>query len=92
VPHRGLTTLGAFVTTLGLITGCSDGNATPGARDRSNRPRPTTELRSFREAGDPDNTRIRAILDFRAPALGGGTIRGADYAPWGVAFWFWAPW
>jgi hypothetical protein len=32
------------------------------------------------------------ILDFEAPLLGGGTLRGADYAGKDVAFWFWAPW
>lgn len=35
---------------------------------------------------------IPEILDFEAPLLAGGTLRGADYAGKDVAFWFWAPW
>jgi len=32
------------------------------------------------------------ILDFSAPKLGGGTVRGAEYAGADLAIWFWAPW
>ena len=32
------------------------------------------------------------VLDFEAPLLDGGTLRGADLAGKDVAFWFWAPW
>jgi len=32
------------------------------------------------------------ILNFEAPNLAGGVIRGADYVGKDVAFWFWAPW
>jgi hypothetical protein len=32
------------------------------------------------------------ILDFTAPLLGGGTLRGSDYTGKDVAIWFWAPW
>ena len=39
-----------------------------------------------RASGSPE------VLDFEAPLLGGGTIRGADLAGQDVAFWFWAPW
>jgi ABC-type glycerol-3-phosphate transport system substrate-binding protein len=35
---------------------------------------------------------VAELLDFTAPALGGGTLRGADYAGKDVAIWFWAPW
>lgn len=35
---------------------------------------------------------IPEILDFEAPLLAGGTLRGVDYAGKDVAFWFWAPW
>ena len=33
-----------------------------------------------------------AAFAFSAPALGGGTVEGSDYADTGVALWFWAPW
>jgi hypothetical protein len=35
---------------------------------------------------------VAELLDFTAPVLGGGTLRGADYAGKDVAIWFWAPW
>jgi hypothetical protein len=35
---------------------------------------------------------VAELLDFTAPALGGGTLRGADYVGKDVAIWFWAPW
>lgn len=35
---------------------------------------------------------IPALLDFTAPAVGGGTVDGADHAGKPVALWFWAPW
>jgi hypothetical protein len=35
---------------------------------------------------------VPEVLDFEAPLLDGGTLRGADLAGKDVAFWFWAPW
>jgi hypothetical protein len=32
------------------------------------------------------------LLDFTAPLVGGGTLRGSDYVGKDVAIWFWAPW
>lgn len=32
------------------------------------------------------------VLDFEAPLLGGGSLRGETLAGRDVAFWFWAPW
>ena len=34
---------------------------------------------------------VPALLDFEAPLVGGGTIRGADLAGRDTLFWFWAP-
>lgn len=45
-----------------------------------------TQTGTLAPAGIPE------ILEFEAPLLGGGTLRGADYAGKDVAFWFWAPW
>lgn len=33
-----------------------------------------------------------AILDFKAPKLGGGQVVGNEFANKDVAIWFWAPW
>jgi hypothetical protein len=35
---------------------------------------------------------VAKLLDFTAPVLGGGTLRGVDYTDKDVAIWFWAPW
>ena len=35
---------------------------------------------------------VAEVLDFTAPALGGGTVDGSDYAGKDTAIWFWAPW
>ena len=34
---------------------------------------------------------VPVLLDFEAPLVGGGTIRGADLAGQDTLFWFWAP-
>jgi hypothetical protein len=44
------------------------------------------------QTGTPTSAAIPEILEFEAPLLGGGTLRGVDYAGKDVAFWFWAPW
>lgn len=31
-------------------------------------------------------------LRFTVPRLGGGTVRGADFAGHDLVMWFWAPW
>ena len=35
---------------------------------------------------------VPQVLDFEAPVLGGGSLRGESLAGRDVAFWFWAPW
>jgi hypothetical protein len=35
---------------------------------------------------------VAEVLDFEAPLLAGGTLRGETLAGRDVAFWFWAPW
>lgn len=41
---------------------------------------------------DPDTAPVPRELRFVAPKLGGGQVRGAEYAGRDVAIWFWAPW
>jgi hypothetical protein len=33
-----------------------------------------------------------ALLDFKAPKLGGGQVIGSEFVGKDVALWFWAPW
>jgi hypothetical protein len=40
----------------------------------------------------PDATSNRAALEFVAPGLDGGRVRGADLAGGDVVLWMWAPW
>ncbi len=62
----------------------SPGLATPPA-DASPEPRAMEETPS-------DGRRVPKELRFEAPALSGGTIRGADFAGKDLVVWFWAPW
>lgn len=57
-----------------------------GATPPSSASAPTGTVTMGPAAAVPD------VLDFEAPLLGGGTLRGADLAGKDVAFWFWAPW
>lgn len=41
---------------------------------------------------EPEETVAPRELRFTAPRLGGGEIRGVEYAGRDVAIWFWAPW
>jgi hypothetical protein len=43
-------------------------------------------------SSSPPAGAVPEVLDFEAPLLDGGTLRGADLAGKDVAFWFWAPW
>ena len=48
-------------------------------------PQPTTEPPG-------SEAEVPRELRFTAPALGGGTIDGVDYAGSDLVIWFWAPW
>jgi hypothetical protein len=50
---------------------------------------PSSAPASPTEEPSPDLSRI---LDFTGPAVGGGQIRGAEYAGQDVVLWFFAPW
>lgn len=71
----------------------TDAATAGGARDGAS---PTPGRRTPRSPGaeqpgtaTPANA---AALDFTAPALGGGTARGAELAGGDVVLWMWAPW
>lgn len=54
-------------------------------------PGPTAAPTTGAPPADAD-VRVPMELRFTAPALGGGTIDGADYAGSDLVVWFWAPW
>ena len=54
--------------------------------------RPTPQGTDPAEETSPGGVDVPRALRFTAPALGGGTIDGADFAGHDLAMWFWAPW
>ncbi len=48
--------------------------------------------RSPNAESGPDAAPVPDLLDFEAPLVGGGVLRGAELAGAPVAVWFWAPW
>lgn len=69
----------------GPATG-ADGEPTPAPRATSPSPSPTAAGAGETRPADG------GALAFTAPALSGGTIRGADLAGQDVVLWMWAPW
>ena len=78
----------AAVAVILVATSCappSGGMASP--------PSPTS--RSTPTIGSPQPSmpgQVPRELEFTAPRLGGGTIRGATFAGQDLVVWFWAPW
>jgi hypothetical protein len=68
-------------TTMGMDPG-------PAARDGDDR----TVVGPTEPGAATSEQPVPEILDFEAPLVGGGTIRGAELAGAPVAVWFWAPW
>lgn len=67
----------------------------PGATPTSNEaPEPAGPTEAESPEPEPTETAhpVPRELRFTAPRLGGGQIRGAEYAGRDVAVWFWAPW
>ena len=85
-----------------LLAGCSsegdDARApvrpvTPRTMDPADAPKaggPTPRQDSGPEGDRPAD--VPEELRFSAPALGGGTLEGADFAGHDLVMWFWAPW
>lgn len=85
---------GTLAVTLAACSGgTTDRAGTPGRRaDRPATTGPAPPPGTPTTAGPEVAAPVPAVLDFAAPALGGGSVRGADYARTGLALWFWAPW
>lgn len=71
-----------------VAAACGGETATSASRSE---PDPTTSASAVQPSSSAP-AGIPEILEFEAPLLGGGTLRGVDYAGKDVAFWFWAPW
>ena len=87
-----------------VASACTSGEPDPSARasgDRVSSTPPATQGPStVGGAGDGGEGKdattepvvVPEILDFEAPLVGGGTLKGAELAGAPVAVWFWAPW
>lgn len=53
---------------------------------------PSVQEDQEKDGGGEKKPPVPRELMFTAPALSGGTIRGADYAGKDLVIWFWAPW
>lgn len=53
---------------------------------------PSVQEGQDKDGGGEERPPVPRELMFTAPALSGGTIRGADYAGKDLVIWFWAPW
>ena len=76
-----------------MLTACS--SPTPeGSRPAPSPPQqaPSIEDTPGAATGSSGPTQVPSELRFTSPALGGGTIDGADYAGNDLVMWFWAPW
>ena len=78
------------------VTAPDGETAPPGASspaDATSPARPTSpSLASPSPAAASEGEGNLAALDFVAPDLDGGQVRGADYAGQDVVLWMWAPW
>ena len=73
-----------------VMAACSSGTV---SRDRAVAPSPEpTEATEVVEADEePEMAPLADVLDFTAPAVGGGRVAGSEFAGRDVAMWFWAP-
>lgn len=86
-----------------VASACASGGSDPAARPSgaqvSSAPPATQSPATDGDAGDgggkgtpTEPAVVPEILDFEAPLVGGGTLKGAELAGAPVAVWFWAPW
>lgn len=66
-----------------LLAGCGAGAKQETVEFKSNGNPPASQAKSSAGA---------SILDFTAPRLGGGQVKGSEFANKDLALWFWAPW
>jgi hypothetical protein len=76
--------------TVTLMASCADPAASPPSM------RGPTEATAEPSSPTPSATgpqvEVPHELQFTVPRLGGGTVRGADFAGQDLVMWFWAPW
>jgi hypothetical protein len=87
---RSLLSLTALVTLAASCAGPSGGGA--GYRPRPTQPGSPAGTSSPAPSTTMAPSTVPDELRFAAPRLGGGTVRGADFAGHDLVMWFWAPW
>ena len=82
----------AIVSLVALVAAACGTDAGP-AETGTTAPSPASEAPPASERPSDGTAPVVAeVLDFEAPLLDGGTLRGESLAGRDVAFWFWAPW
>lgn len=79
--HKVRAAIGLVLAT--LLAGCGSGADQQAVEFEATGDPPAAEGESA--AGAP-------ILDFTAPRLSGGQVKGSEFAGRDLALWFWAPW
>jgi hypothetical protein len=83
--------LGSLAVAALLAAACAtDSRSTEGVSPQPTRS-PTTAP-SPEDRFDTIENGAQQLLDFDAPRVGGGRLRGADYVGRDVVLWFFAPW
>jgi hypothetical protein len=84
---RSAVVRGSMGLVLVLLAACSASSTSDAAGPSL--PAETPPAATTQPAATPP---LPEVLDFAAPKLAGGTVRGADYRGADLAIWFWAPW
>jgi hypothetical protein len=89
---RGRVARGGWVIALVLAVLAAASCSAPAQRTAS--PSPPSQGPSEMASPPPASPlpEVPRELEFTAPQLGGGTIRGASFAGRDLVMWFWAPW
>lgn len=93
--RRGRSWLLATATLALALSSCapSSPDTSPGPAATGASPSAAPSPQPTEPSDDPtDDVEVPRELRFTAPALGGGTIDGSDYAGSDLVIWFWAPW
>lgn len=77
--------------TLALTVACTEPMRAPTSMGGPAAPSPTTGATTPLPSASA-SAEVPPQLRFTEPRLGGGTVRGADFAGRDLVMWFWAPW
>lgn len=81
-----------IISFLVALAACSSpSNTSSGERAVDGSPDAPTPTEVVGMDDEPETAPLADVLDFTAPAVGGGKVAGSEFAGRDVAMWFWAP-